>query len=79
MDALRDIAVEGPQQMSTLSNKKSETENEPECLLHGAAFLTITHFGKNIATLKLENIYSEEAENSILEFSRLVTGENDKK
>ena len=53
-------------------------ENKPECLLHGAAFHTITHLGKNIATLKLEKEYFEEAEHSTIEFSQLVNVENDK-
>ena len=78
MDVPRDTEVDGPQQMSTLLEKKSETENQPECLLHGAAFITITHFDKNIVTLELEKEYFEEAEHSIVEFSQLVTVENDK-
>ena len=78
MDVLRDTEVDGPQQMSTLLNKKSETENQPECLVHGAAVHTITHFGKSIATLEPEKEYFEEAEHSIAEFSQLVTVENDK-
>ena len=77
MDVPRDTEVDDPQQVSTILNKKSETENQPECLLHGAAFHTITHFDKNIATLKLEKKYFEEAEYSIVEFSQLVTDEND--
>ena len=63
--------------MSTLLSN-SDTENQPECLLHGAASHTITHFGKNIATLKLGKNYFEEAELSIVEFSQLVVAENDK-
>ena len=78
MDVPRDKEVDGPQQISTLLNKKSETENQRECLLHRAACFTLTHFGKNIATSKLEKEYFEEAEHSLVEFSQLVTAENNK-
>ena len=63
--------------MSALSND-SETESQPDCPLHGAAFHTLNHFGKNIATLKLEKEYFEEAEHGIVDFSQLVVAENDK-
>ena len=46
---------------------------------YGAESDSINHHGNKITTLKLEKEYFEEAEKSIVEFSQLITAENDKK
>ena len=58
---------------------KSTAEIEPDCPLRGADYDSITHFGRVITTLTLSKEYFEEADQGIVEYSELLTKENDKK
>lgn len=59
-----------------LRNLNAETETE--CPLRGAEFDSLTHFGKEIKTLELSKEYFEDADQGIVEYSQLLTAENDK-
>lgn len=73
----RATELEVPKPPSTVS-EDSKTETEPECPLHGASYDSMTHFGKKLTTLRLSKEYFEEADQGIIEYSELLTAENDK-
>lgn len=62
---------------STIS-EQSQAKIEPDCPLHGADYDSITHLGREITTLRLRKEYFEEADQGIVEYSELLTTENDK-
>lgn len=66
------------QKLPSIVSGDSETEMGPDCPLHGADYDSIIHFDMKITTLDLSKEYFEEAGQGIIEYSQLVTMENDK-
>ena len=76
-EASRATELKVPKPPSTIS-EQSQAEIEPVCPLHGADYDSIIHFGREITTLRLRKEYFEEADQGIVEYSKLLTTENDK-